>query len=153
MEGSLSPSKKRLQRSRSRSVISSNCNVKKHQKESLSPERKRCKRSHSRSIISPHRVKTSERILVTSKEKMQKKSFQIYNKSPRCKNIRRSLSPERKRLQRSHSRSVISRSRSPKILATQSLKNLLIWQLNLHGRIHQSREVGHDLQKILATQV
>ena len=39
-----------------------------------------------------------------------------------------------------------------KILATQSLKNLLIWQLNLHGRIHQSREVGHDLQNMLATQ-
>ena len=150
--------------------------------------------------------KTSERILVTSKEKMPKKSFQIYNKSTRCKkkHQKESLSPERKRLQRSHSRSVLSRLQSPKnlghtkskesahlaiksswedssvqrswsrspknlghtkskesaylaikssredssvkrsrhdlqnMLATQGLKNLLIWQLNLHRRIHQS---------------
>ena len=114
----MSPSKKRLQRSHSRSVISSNCNVKKHRKESLSPERKRCKRSHSRSIISPHRVKKHQKESLSPARKRCKRSHSRSIISPHDveKHQKESLSPERKRLQRSRSRSVISRSRSPKNL-------------------------------------
>ena len=95
---------------------------------------------------------------------MQKKSFQIYNKSTRVKKHQKeslsparkrckrshsrsiisphdvekhrkeSLSPERKRLQRSRSRSVISRSRSPKNLGHTKSKE------SAHLAIKSSRE-------------
>ena len=117
--------------------------------------------------------KTSERILVTRKEKTPEKSFAICNKSVRkiskkswpetqTKNlaiiwISKKSWPHNLLIWQLNLHGRIHQSRQvghdlQKILATQSLKNLLIWQLNLHGRIHQSREVGHDLQNMLATQ-